>query len=301
MSCRTGRLRVARSLGDMYSGRSYTRHHRLSRWSALNSLVATNVRSPPPPEPTKSTRTRHEVPAPTRSRPPSGKDSPDIVSVPCVPFSSAIVAATQRGEAGRLSDLLMSRFSDQSVFMDVDSIAPWPRLPQSDRRKHPGLQRRPRPHRPQLAGRPMTSAAAADSTPPTTTFRLEISAALRRDIPVIPILIRNAKMPHEDSSFRRRSADLAYRNSVELTHARWRSDLQVPHRRPRTSPRPHRKPPGLRRPQLSHPPSPLVPPANLPGTFTISAPAYPPAHSDSFQPHPIRADSLTTPFRSFSR
>jgi hypothetical protein len=57
-------------------------------------------------------------------------------------------------------------------------------------------------------------------------LRLEIASALRRDIPVVPVLVHGARMPRADQL----PADLqniAYRNAVELTHARWKSDLQV--------------------------------------------------------------------------
>jgi hypothetical protein len=56
--------------------------------------------------------------------------------------------------------------------------------------------------------------------------RLEIASALQRDIPVVPVLVRGARMPSAD----RLPADLrelAYRNAVELTHARWKSDVRV--------------------------------------------------------------------------
>jgi hypothetical protein len=56
--------------------------------------------------------------------------------------------------------------------------------------------------------------------------RLELASALRRDIPVVPVLVRGAKMPlveHLPDDLK----DLAYRNAVELTHARWKSDVQV--------------------------------------------------------------------------
>jgi hypothetical protein len=56
--------------------------------------------------------------------------------------------------------------------------------------------------------------------------RLEIAAALRRDIPVVPVLLRGGKMPRSEQ-LPAEIADLAYRNAVELTHARWKSDIQV--------------------------------------------------------------------------
>lgn len=56
--------------------------------------------------------------------------------------------------------------------------------------------------------------------------RLEIATALGRGIPVIPVLVRGARMPKADQ-LPEDLRDLAYRNSVELTHARWKSDVQV--------------------------------------------------------------------------
>ncbi len=56
--------------------------------------------------------------------------------------------------------------------------------------------------------------------------RIELASALRRDIPVIPVLVRGAKMPHAEQ-LPDDLKDLAYRNAVELTHARWKSDVQV--------------------------------------------------------------------------
>lgn len=61
---------------------------------------------------------------------------------------------------------------------------------------------------------------------PQDFVRLELASALRRDIPVIPVLVRGAKMPLVEQ-LPDDLKDLAYRNAVELTHARWKSDVQV--------------------------------------------------------------------------
>jgi hypothetical protein len=56
--------------------------------------------------------------------------------------------------------------------------------------------------------------------------RLETASALRRDIAVVPVLVHGARMPRAEQL----PADLkefAFRNAVELTHARWESDVQV--------------------------------------------------------------------------
>jgi hypothetical protein len=57
-------------------------------------------------------------------------------------------------------------------------------------------------------------------------LRLEVVSALKREIPVIPVLIRGTRMPRAEQ-LPDDLKELAYRNAVELTHARWKSDLQV--------------------------------------------------------------------------
>jgi hypothetical protein len=56
--------------------------------------------------------------------------------------------------------------------------------------------------------------------------RLEIASALQRDIPVVPVLVRGARMPRADQ-LPDDLKELAFRNAVELTHARWKSDVLV--------------------------------------------------------------------------
>ena len=60
----------------------------------------------------------------------------------------------------------------------------------------------------------------------TDFVRLEIASALQLDIPVVPVLVRGARMPSADQ-LPADLRELAYRNAVELTHARWKSDVQV--------------------------------------------------------------------------
>jgi hypothetical protein len=56
--------------------------------------------------------------------------------------------------------------------------------------------------------------------------RMELASALRRDIPVVPVLVRGARMPSAEQ-LPDDLKELHYRNAVELTHARWKSDVQV--------------------------------------------------------------------------
>src|SRR5262249_15676854 len=61
---------------------------------------------------------------------------------------------------------------------------------------------------------------------PMDFVRLETAPALKRDIPVVPVLVRGAKMP-ESEHLPDDLKELAYRNGLELTHARWDSDVVV--------------------------------------------------------------------------
>jgi hypothetical protein len=60
---------------------------------------------------------------------------------------------------------------------------------------------------------------------PDDLLRGEIAAALKRKIPVIPVLVEDAEMPDaEDVPEEIRG--LTRRNAIELTHRRWDSDVQ---------------------------------------------------------------------------
>jgi cyclophilin family peptidyl-prolyl cis-trans isomerase len=129
------------------------------------------------------------------------------------------------GEAGRLLDDLVEQFGENSVFMDVtaidfgrdfrkaidESVATCGVLLAIignnwvDAKNEAGLRR---------------------LDDPADFVRLETAAALRRDIPVIPVLVRGARMPRPEQ-LPDDLKDLAYRNGVELTHARWGSDRQL--------------------------------------------------------------------------
>ena len=98
--------------------------------------------------------------------------------------------------------------------------------------------------------------------------RIELASALRRDIPVIPVLVRGARMPLADQ-LPDDLKELHYRNAVELTHARWKSDVQILVR--------------ALRPYMGEPTgiaaAPVHVPVHAPATPTVSAHhnAHPPA------------------------
>ena len=59
---------------------------------------------------------------------------------------------------------------------------------------------------------------------PKDFVRLEIAAALRRDVAVIPVLVQGAEMPRSDQ-FPAELEALAWRNAFELRHNRWNIDV----------------------------------------------------------------------------
>ena len=129
------------------------------------------------------------------------------------------------GEAGRLFDDLVRTFGDKSVFLDVAGI-PYGR----DFRKE--IEKKLSGCGVLLAMIGPTWASSLDSDGlkrldnPNDFVRLEIATALSRDIPVIPVLVRGAKMPRQDN-LPPDLRDLPYRNSVELSHTRWNSDAAL--------------------------------------------------------------------------
>jgi TIR domain len=150
------------------------------------------------------------------------------------------------GQAGRLFEALCDAFGADMVFMDVATIEPG-----VDFRKV--IERNTAECGVLLAliGRDWLSmvdeAGSRRLDNPNDFVRLETASALRREIPVIPVLVQGARMPRAED-LPEDMRDLAFRNSVELTHARWESDVQLlvkalrPHAKP--SPPPSPTPPG---------------------------------------------------------
>jgi hypothetical protein len=60
---------------------------------------------------------------------------------------------------------------------------------------------------------------------PTDLVRQEIAAALKRNIPVTPVLLQGAQMPAPER-LPEDITDLAYRNGFELGHSTWESDVK---------------------------------------------------------------------------
>jgi formylglycine-generating enzyme required for sulfatase activity len=127
------------------------------------------------------------------------------------------------GEARALFNELLVKLGKNSVFMDVDSIA-------LGRDFRTALQKTLESCDIMLVliGKDWADVKDEEGQTrlhnPSDFVRLEIEAALKRDIVVTPILVQGAHMPapeHLPADIR----DLAYRNGFELSHNRWESDV----------------------------------------------------------------------------
>ena len=129
------------------------------------------------------------------------------------------------GQAGRLYDDLVAVFGPDSVFMDVAAIQPG-----LDFRKSIDQSLNSCGVFLSLIGRNWLTAKDISGQrrldDPADFVRIETGAALKRDIPVIPVLVQGASAPKPDQ-LPDDLKELAFRNAVELTHARWDSDIQV--------------------------------------------------------------------------
>lgn len=129
------------------------------------------------------------------------------------------------GQAGRLFEALREVFGAEMVFMDVATIEPgvdFRRAIEKNTASCGVLLA--------LIGRNWLTVADAQGQrrldDPNDFVRLETALALKRDIPVVPVLVQGATMPRPEQ-LPEDLRDLSFRNSVELTHARWESDVQV--------------------------------------------------------------------------
>ena len=129
------------------------------------------------------------------------------------------------GHAGRLFEDLAEHFGKASVFMDVTGIEPG-----RDFRQVIEQQVASCGVLLAVIGKSWLTATDVEGRrrldDPYDFVRLETEAALKRDIPVVPVLVHGAQMPRPEQ-LPDVLTNLAFRNSVELTHARWGSDVQL--------------------------------------------------------------------------
>ncbi len=129
------------------------------------------------------------------------------------------------GQAGRLYDDLVAEFGADSVFMDVADIQPG-----RDFRKVIEQSLSSCGAFLSVIGKGWVTAKDESGKrrldDPADFVRVETATALRRDIPLVPVLVQGATTPKPDQ-LPDELKDLAYRNAMEITHARWDSDVQL--------------------------------------------------------------------------
>jgi hypothetical protein len=129
------------------------------------------------------------------------------------------------GHAGRLFDRLAARFGREHVFMDVTDIAPGDDFTQVIEASVGTADLLLAVIGPQwLSAAEPGGARRIDDA--MDFVRQEIAAAFQRKVRVIPVLVRGARMPRSDD-LPDALKELARRQAVELTDARWDSDLSL--------------------------------------------------------------------------
>jgi hypothetical protein len=116
-------------------------------------------------------------------------------------------------------------FSQEKVFMDVAAIEPGQDFRKAIDKSVASCSVLLAVIGPQwLETRDASGARRLDD--PGDFVRMELASALARGVMVVPVLVRGAKMPRPEE-LPDDLRELAFRNAVELAHARWKSDIQV--------------------------------------------------------------------------
>jgi TIR domain-containing protein len=128
------------------------------------------------------------------------------------------------GHAGRLYDVLAERFGEENVFMDVDTIKVGADFAEAISRAVASCDALIA-----LIGRQWLAAADANGRrrldDPNDFVRLELEAALERDVPVVPARVQGASQPTADD-LPTTIAPLARRQGVELDDEGWHDDVE---------------------------------------------------------------------------
>lgn len=126
------------------------------------------------------------------------------------------------GNAGRLRDALVARFGEDNVFMDIDTIEPGVDFVEAIERAVGSCD----VFLALIGQQWLTSANQSGLRrldDPEDFVRLEIEAALRRGIRVIPVLVQDVEMPTADQ-LPESLARFARRNAIEIRDSTWRYD-----------------------------------------------------------------------------
>ncbi|MEM9056847.1 MAG: toll/interleukin-1 receptor domain-containing protein [Pseudomonadota bacterium] len=127
------------------------------------------------------------------------------------------------GYAGRLSDRLSAHFGAHKVFLDVTDIEPGLDFVEAIRKGIGSCEALL-----VLMSKQWLEARAADGSrrldDPHDHLRLEIAAALQRNVRVIPLLVRGARMP-DAQELPEDIVALARKHAIELSDDRWDFDV----------------------------------------------------------------------------
>ena len=127
------------------------------------------------------------------------------------------------GYAGRLYDRLVERFGSDGVFMDIDAIQPSHKFADDIEEALADCDACI-----VLIGRRWTSIESIDGRrrldDPTDFIRLEVGAAIRRGIPVFPVLVEGAAPPIT-ALLPDDIRELSARQAIELSSERWNYDV----------------------------------------------------------------------------
>ena len=123
------------------------------------------------------------------------------------------------GHAGRLVDHLTARFGDDGVFMDVQDIRPGDKFAKSIDDTIARCNCIVAVIGPRWVELMQQRAPGLDDF-----VRHEIGAALRREIPVLPVLVGGARMP-ERGELPADLAPLAQRHAIEIRDSRFEDDV----------------------------------------------------------------------------
>ena len=125
--------------------------------------------------------------------------------------------------AGRIYDALTARFDDDDVFMDIDAIEPgldFTKVIRDAVARCDALIA--------VIGRSWWTATDAQGRRrldnPNDFVRIEIAAALDREVRVIPALVQGVEMP-QSAELPEQLAALADRHAVDLSHDRFRAGV----------------------------------------------------------------------------
>ena len=132
--------------------------------------------------------------------------------------------ADTSGYSGRLYDALAAHFGADQVFMDISAIRPGEDFVSAIEREVAACDAMV-----VMIGRQWLTVADESGRrrldDPADFVNLEVESGLGREIPVIPVLVQNARMPRADE-LPGMLRPLSRRNAIELSDERWRHDCQ---------------------------------------------------------------------------